>query len=185
MNSEKDKNGNPLPKKIKPIVHVYTGDGKGKTTASVGLAVRAKSRGLRVLFSQFFKDTTGGELELLESLSITVKRYREVKSPLFHPQIDLETLKKAVREALNEITNLSYEFDLIIIDEFNCLLKEGILETEEAIEFLQRLPEGRDVVLTGRGAPQELIQLADYVTEMTPLKHPYEKGLSARKGIEY
>ena len=185
MSSGKDRKTAPPGPTIKSIIHIYTGQGKGKTTAAVGLAVRAKSRGLKVLFAQFMKDTEGGELEVLERLSITVRRYREVKSPLFHPDIPKEDLQRATRAALQELSALSRDYDLIVIDEFNCLLRENLISIKQAKEFIQTLPEGRDIVLTGRGAPEELIALGHYVTEMRLIKHPKERGLEARIGIEY
>jgi len=167
------------------ILHIYTGQGKGKTTAAVGLALRAKSRGLKVLFAQFMKDTNGGELELMKLLSITVRRFTEVKSPLFHPEVTKTQIKQALQKALEELKQLCPLHDIIILDEFNCLFKEGILTTKTALQFLNSIPAGKDVVLTGRGAPEELIEQAHYVTIMQQKKHPSSMGIGARAGIEY
>ncbi len=167
------------------FVHIYTGDGKGKSTAAAGLAVRARSRGLRVLFVQFMKSgVTGGELELLESISVDVKRFPGVKSPLFNPSLPLDELKKNALMALNEVRELADGYDLVIIDEFNNLVGAGIVSESYAIEFVKGFLDS-ELVLTGRGATEGMIEVADYVTEMKCVKHPYKKGQKARMGIEY
>ncbi|MBM4135267.1 MAG: cob(I)yrinic acid a,c-diamide adenosyltransferase [Nitrospira sp.] len=172
----------------KGLVHIYTGEGKGKTTAAVGLAIRAKSRGLRVLFAQFMKgDKKGGEIELLKKLSIKTKRFQRVLSPYFYPNIDKEKLKFETYKSLKNINKiiLSNDFDLIVLDEFNCLIQEGLLTENEALELISNKPANLELVLTGRGATKRLIEIADYVTEMNGVKHPFYSGISARKGIEY
>jgi cob(I)alamin adenosyltransferase len=167
------------------MIHVYTGDGKGKTTAAVGLALRAKSRGLRVLFAQFMKGGEGGESAALKGLSMEVLKFDEVKSPVFHPEADKGALREEARRALASLKETMGGFDLVVLDEFNCVLAEGLVTKEEAVEFLEKRPGVSEVVLTGRGAPDWLIGLADYATEMRMLRHPYKRGIKARKGIEY
>jgi len=170
----------------KGLVHIYTGEGKGKTTVSVGLAVRAKSRGWRVLFAQFMKpDCTGGELELLKKLSIETRRFTEIKPPSFYPGIDRTELKKRSFEALREIQHIAQDFDLVIIDEFNNLVGSGVLSEREAVDFMKSFCESTELVLTGRGATEGMFDIADYVTYMKAVKHPHAKGQAARKGIEY
>ncbi|NOY64077.1 MAG: cob(I)yrinic acid a,c-diamide adenosyltransferase [Nitrospirae bacterium] len=170
----------------KGLIHIYTGEGKGKTTAAVGLAVRAKSRGLRVLFAQFMKTReNGGETVLLDRLSITVKLYSEIKSPLFYPDVDIESMKEKTLERLNELILMARDYDVIIIDEFNNLVRSGIMSEEEAIDFIDRFPEDKELVLTGRGATEGMIRKADYVTYMKGIKHPHNKGEPAREGIEF
>ncbi|MEW6214144.1 MAG: cob(I)yrinic acid a,c-diamide adenosyltransferase [Nitrospirota bacterium] len=172
----------------KGLIHIYTGEGKGKTTAAVGLAIRAKSRRLRVLFAQFMKgNKKGGELELLESLSIKTKRFNRVLSPYFYPDIDKEKLKRETNKSLKNIKKImsSDDFDLIVLDEFNCLIPEGLLTENEAVDLITHKPERLELVLTGRGATERLIKAADYVTNMKMIKHPFSKGIMARKGIEY
>ncbi|MBI5188866.1 MAG: cob(I)yrinic acid a,c-diamide adenosyltransferase [Nitrospirae bacterium] len=175
-------------KKQRGLIHIYTGEGKGKTTAAIGLAIRAKSRGLRVLFAQFMKgNKKEGELELLENLSITIKRFDRVVSPHFYPNVDKEKLKSEANKSIRNIKKImsNNDFDLIALDEFNCLLAEGLLTEDEALDLITNKPEGLELVLTGRGATERLIEAADYVTEMKMVKHPFSKGIRARKGIEY
>jgi cob(I)alamin adenosyltransferase len=167
------------------LIHVYTGEGKGKTTASVGLAVRAKSRGFRVLFAQFMKESPGGEGELLRRLSIEVLRFSKVLSPYFHPEADRASIRKEALKALAEIGPRLGEYDLVVLDEFNCLLAEGFLTEDEALGFLKKKPGRLDLVLTGRGAPESLIDLADHVVEVREVKRPEKARSSAKKGIEY
>ncbi len=172
----------------KGLIHIYTGNGKGKTTAAVGMSVRARSRGLRALFVQFFKEPdSGSEISLLPTLGIDTLVFDEVKSPLFHPEIDKQSLRGESRKALSRLLRLFKEnkFDFIVLDEFICLVAEGMLTEEEATEFIRNKPDSAELVLTGKGATDELIAVADYVTFMQNVKHPYEKDLKARKGIEF
>lgn len=169
----------------KGLIQVYTGNGKGKTTASAGLAVRARSRGLRVLFVQFMKDDIGGESDLLKDLSVDVRHFEGVLSPHFHPEADPKAIRKAALAALESIKPVLKDFDLAVLDEFNCLLLERVIKEDEAVEFLRDKPEALELVLTGRGATKALMEAADLVVEMKDVKHPSKNGLKARKGIEY
>lgn len=170
------------------LIHVYTGEGKGKTTAALGLALRAKSRGFKVLFAQFMKSSVrSSELQMLKKLSICIKNFDSVSSPLFSPGTDRIKIRENVMTALNHLKKImaSDDFDLIILDEFNCILSESLITDEEAMDFIARRPERLELVLTGRGATDRLVDLADYVTYMKSVKHPFGKGLKARKGIEF
>lgn len=172
----------------KGLIHIYTGEGKGKTTAAIGLAIRAKSRGLRVLFAQFMKGGTNmGEVKVLKDIGVATKKFSKIRSPYFYPSIDREQLKKDVKEAIVYIKKLIKDerFDMIILDEFNCLLAEGLLTEGEALDLITHKPEQLELVLTGRGTTKRLIQAADYVTDMKMIKHPFYKGIMARRGIEY
>ncbi len=170
------------------LIHIYTGDGKGKTTAAVGISVRARSRGLRVLFTQFFKEVDSeSETAALERIGIATINFDNVKSPLFHPDIDKSKLRAEAAKALAHIRDIFKEnrFDLVVIDEFICLITEGIVSEDEAIAFLRDKPLTLELVLTGQGATQNIMDVVDYVTFMKNIKHPYEKNMSARKGIEF
>ncbi len=168
------------------LIHVYTGGGKGKTTASVGLAVRARSRSLRVLYAQFMKSREGGETELLTALGVEVMRFHDVLSPRFHPEVPLEEIREAAGRALVELAaRIAAGYDLVVLDEFNCLLSGGIITTAQALEFISKKGPHTELVLTGRGAPDELIASADLVTEMRESKHPYANKIGARRGIEF
>ncbi|MEW6108454.1 MAG: cob(I)yrinic acid a,c-diamide adenosyltransferase [Nitrospirota bacterium] len=170
------------------LIHIYTGDGKGKTTAAVGLAIRAKSRGLRTLFVYFFKESKpSGETNILKDIGIQILIFDKVKSPLFNPDIDKLSLKEAVQEAISFLKDIFSEenFDMIILDEFICLTTEGLLSEDEAVQFITSKPAGLELVLTGRGATEKMINVADYVTFMQKLKHPFKNNIKGRKGIEF
>ena len=167
------------------LIHVYTGDGKGKTTASLGLAVRARSRGMRVLFAQFMKDTEGGETEMLEKLGIRVVRFTSVLSPHFHPRADRKSIRHEILKALVELRGMLAEFDLAVLDEFNYLMMEDLITPAEAVGFLREKPEALELAVTGRGAAPEVIEMADLVTEMREIKHPSTRGVGPRPGTEY
>lgn len=168
------------------LIHIYTGDGKGKTTASVGLAVRAKSRGLKVLYAQFMKSRSGGETDLLSSLGMEVMRFEKVLSPRFHPNTPVEAIRDEALRALTGLAPLlSGQFDLVVLDEFICLISAGIITNSEAIAFIGHKADNIELVLTGRGASAELIASADLVTEMLEIKHPFNGNIGARQGIEF
>ncbi|MBI5026244.1 MAG: cob(I)yrinic acid a,c-diamide adenosyltransferase [Nitrospirae bacterium] len=173
----------------KGLIHIYTGDGKGKTTAAMGLAMRAAGRGKKVLILQFLKGGLRGtgEAAAAEKLKIKFVRFAGQISPIFNPKVRPSKLKKSVREAiafsLKEIKTDSY--DLVIMDEFNNLLHSGYATMNDAKKLIKEKPARLELVFTGRGAPEELIAIGDYVTEMKLIKHPYTKGVKARRGIEY
>jgi len=172
----------------KGLIHIYTGDGKGKTTAAIGISLRAKSSGLNVLFVQFFKEKdSGSEISLLGKIGIGTIIFEKVKSPYFNPDIAKDTLRKEVRAALARLTEIFTEnlFDLIVLDEFICLISEDVLSERQAEDFVGRKPDKLELVLTGYGATKGMIRLADYVTNMQNIKHPFEKKMVARKGIEF
>lgn len=170
----------------KYYIHIYTGEGKGKSTAAAGLAVRAKSRGLSVLFLQVMKSgSSGGELELLKDIAVDVGRYQGIKSPYFNPDVNLAEMHSPAVEMMEYTLDSAGGYDLVIIDEFNNLVSAGILSEEEAVRFMKDLSGKAEVVLTGRGATERMTDAADYVTVMEEVKHPFREGVKARKGIEY
>lgn len=171
----------------KGLVHIYTGGGKGKTTAAAGLALRAKGRGMKVLFAVFMKEEPSGECASLERLSVSLLRFEGVLSPFFHPGADKESLRLEALDALERLNAIFSEEapDMAVLDEFVCLVSEGLITEEEAVEFINERPAAMEIVLTGRGATEGLIGLADYVTEMKEMKHPYSKGVKSREGIEF
>ena len=180
-----------MKKKNKGLTLIYTGDGKGKTTASIGLAVRAAGRGMKVGIFQFIKSDqhTYGEKNILEKLGIEMIQmgigFTWTKTPEEHR----ESLKKAwalVKEKVN-----SKAYDLIVLDELNNALAikdfpiDDVLPLKEVIHLIKTKPEDLHLVITGRNAKQELIEEADLVSEITPIKHYYEEGIPAVLGIEY
>ncbi len=168
----------------KGYLHIYFGNGKGKTTAAIGLAFRAVGRGLRVGYTAFLKCKDCPELS--ENAPFTVfppKRdfgFLHTLSP-----IEKEELKEESLSRLEEIFAHAEEFDLLILDELIDAVELSALPKERVLSLLKNRPSGMEVVLTGHSLPQDLSKIADYITEMTAIRHPYEKGISARCGIEY
>ncbi|MCK4231939.1 cob(I)yrinic acid a,c-diamide adenosyltransferase [candidate division WOR-3 bacterium] len=168
------------------LLQVYTGPGKGKTTAAVGLAVRAAGRGFRVAFIPFAKPSESGEVESLKKLGVKVA-YFGAAGWVKKGEDASEHVKEAQRgwsEALRYLKG-SEQVDLLILDELNVVLSLGLLDRGEVIGAILNRPHGLEVVCTGRDAPKELLDTADLVTEMREIKHYYKRGVQARKGIEY
>jgi len=171
------------------MIHIYTGNGKGKTTAAVGLALRATGAGLKVCLIQFLKGSTVYcELKMLKKAKII--KFKEAH-PAFcaKEKIKVATsklMKQAEKDflAAKKIT-LNKMYDVIIMDEVINLVSQGFVPENELIGLIDELPRKAELVLTGRGASKKLIRKADYVTDMRLVKHPYYKGKKARKGIEY
>lgn len=168
-------------------IHIYYGYGKGKTTAAMGQIVRAAGKGLSVLVFQFLKDNTSGERNILETLpNVTCLPGRdEVK---FYNQLNADEkaeLKHYNTKALDEIVKFCSPFDVLLLDEALCAVMLGLLNEDKLLSFLQHKPKGLEIILTGHEASERMIETADYATEMKKVKHPYDKGQSAREGIEY
>lgn len=172
------------------LVHVYTGEGKGKSTAALGQTLRSLGRGLRVYIVQFLKrdGSFSGEIESLSKFGDNVKlvRYHQVH-PIFDPNVDIEQLRASVSEALSEAQKamLSGDYDIIVLDEINNVVAGGFAEVKTVAEFISSKPDKVELILTGRNAAEEIIEMADYVTEMRCIKHPFQKGVPARRGIEF
>lgn len=170
------------------LIHIYCGDGKGKTTAAVGLAVRCAGRGNKVLLVQFLKSRDSGELYSLAKLpDIEVMRGKESKKFTFQMNEEekyalLIEHNKMFEQVLAKIKNGGYS--LLILDEVIGALNAKVFEMPKLIEFLRHKPENLEVVLTGRNPAPELVEIADYVSEMRKIKHPMDKGIMAREGIE-
>ena len=174
---------------------IYTGDGKGKTTAALGLAVRAAGAGMRVYIGQFIKDQEYHEVPLLRRLGVVVELYGTGKGCLIgkHPaQEDLDAInsKLVIRRGEEEETAQaalqSGQYDLVILDEINVAWQLGLLQETQLEQLAKLRPQPVELVYTGRGCPPALLQLADLVTEMQEVKHYYHtKGLLAREGIEH
>ncbi len=171
---------------MRGFVHLYTGNGKGKTTAALGLALRAVGAGKKVSFNQFVKGQRYSEIDAVNKLlpSITVRQFGLdcfiIQSPT---QMDIE----AARNGLNEVSEIiqSGRFDLVILDEANIAIYYNLFTADELIRVLEKKPKNVEIVITGRYATRELIDYADLVTEMKEVKHYYNNGVEARKGIEY
>ncbi|MEF8831978.1 MAG: cob(I)yrinic acid a,c-diamide adenosyltransferase [Candidatus Thermoplasmatota archaeon] len=170
----------------KGLVQVYTGDGKGKTTAAIGLAVRAVGRGFKIYIGQFMKTPDYGEHKALERFSdqIDMEQYG---SGDFHLEEDpKEEEKREAREGLKKISEamLSGDYDIVIADEICVAYHFSLLKLEDMMELVENKPDDVELIFTGRKAPEELLERADLVTEMKEIKHPYQEGIEARDGIE-
>ena len=173
----------------KGLIEVYCGDGKGKTTAAIGLAVRAAGCGMRVLFVRFLKNEHSGELTILDKIPgihvihmnrdfgfvfrMTEAEKQEAK------EVYYKLWKDAVKMATEE------EYDMLVADEFMAAYSYEFIDHAHALEFLKNKPDKLEIVLTGRNPASEISELADYISEVKKIKHPFEKGIPARRGIEY
>ncbi len=171
----------------KGLTQVYTGDGKGKTSAAFGLALRAIGRGLRVYVIQFIKGGFDyGELHIMNKLpNFELKAFGRGKFITETPPKDEDV--KLAKEAFELAQNVvgSDEYDVVILDEINVALNLKLVDVDEVVDLVRNKPERVELVLTGRNAPPEVIEVADLVTEMKEIKHPYTKGVPPRRGIEY
>lgn len=177
-------------KLTKGCIQVYTGDGKGKTTAAIGQGVRAAGNELKVYMVQFLKGSETGELKSIEKLAPYFKIFRfEKKRGFFWTLSDEEKaeLKKEIEEAFEFCKKVlkDKECDVLILDEIMGVLHNKLLSIEEVVKFLKSKPEDMEIILTGRNVPGEILEIADLVTEMKEIKHYFEKGVPARRGIEF
>jgi cob(I)alamin adenosyltransferase len=172
--------------KPKGYIQVYTGNGKGKTTAALGLALRAAGAGKKIFFAQFVKGRVYSETEALNRYipEIKLKQYGLETFILNTPtEKDID----AARKGLAEVTRIIEEdlYDMIILDEASIAIYFNLFSAPELIAAIMKKSPETEIVITGRNAPAELIEIADLVTEMKEIKHYYTKGVEARKGIEY
>lgn len=174
------------PRKPRSLVLVNTGNGKGKTTAALGVMFRAWGRGLRVCMLQFIKTATSnyGEHRAAKKIGIEIV---PLGGGFTWLSKDIERDKALARELWEQSKAriASGEYDLVVLDEFTYPLVYGWLSVDEVIEALRQRPEHVNVIITGRDAPQALIDFADTVTEMREVKHPYQRGITALAGIDY
>lgn len=174
------------------LVIVFTGNGKGKTTAAIGMAVRASGHRMRVKLIQFIKGSwKTGELEALKALAPHIEHVRTGRGftidRLRDPRITDEEHEAAARKGfeLGVEAVRSGEYDLVVLDEILGAVKAGLVSIDQLLDLVAQKPREVHLVLTGRGAPPELIEVADLVTEMQPIKHPYARGVRAQKGVEF
>ncbi len=166
-------------------IQVYTGDGKGKTTAALGLALRAAGAGARVFIAQFAKGRPSAEMAALQRFAdlITIKQYGRGRFIVGEPDPeDVEAAREGLEEAQNVIA--SGEYSLVILDEANVAVDLGLLSVGALLSAVNAKPEHVELVITGRNAHERIIDRADLVTEMRQIKHYYSKGVEARRGIE-
>jgi len=169
----------------KGYIHIYTGDGKGKTTAAIGLAIRAAGYGMKTYIGQFMKGQHYGELTALRNHScITIEQYGDIecvhREEITQKHIDQAQLGlRQARKAMH-----SRQYDIIILDEINVAVWFNLITVEDVLELLNERPKNIEFILTGRRAPKELIEIADLVSDVTEIKHYYNQGVKARTGIE-
>ena len=192
----------------KGLVQVYTGNGKGKTTAAIGQAIRALGQDYKVCLIQFFKKPTSGEIKILKNL-LSIKLHPHLSPPplrgrieeggnsytikLLHPlplypeEKNRNLLKRKIKDILPKISEIvkSKGYDLVILDEILIVLRDNLLAEEEILNLLKNKPASVELILTGRGASNKVLEAANLVTEMKEVKHPWRRGVRARKGIEY
>ena len=172
---------------MKGLIHIYCGDGKGKTTAAMGLALRFAGAGRRVLVLQFFKDGNSSEVKALRNFD-TVDVVEQTRHFGFSWTLSEEELReaKAYYSGLLEDTMArSGKYDLLVLDEAMSACTTGMIQEERLLELLHEKPDALEVVMTGRNPSQALMDRADYVTEMRKVKHPFDRGIPARMGVEF
>lgn len=168
------------------LIHIYYGDGKGKTTAAFGLAFRSAGRGFKVVIAQFLKGRNSGELLAAEKFS-NINIIRSKPTDKFTFQMNPEELQETAQNCtkiFKEAVEISDDAQLLIFDEVIDAINTGLLNMEILLNYLKNKPFQLEVVLTGHKLPEEFVQIADYITFMEKKKHPYDKGIAARIGVE-
>ena len=171
-------------KTTRGLIQVYTGDGKGKTTAALGLAMRAAGHEMKVAFIQFLKGEPYGE-HLFISQHHTFDIVQISVGSSFTKSKEQLAPEAQQTLAYAEEAMLSGDYDLVILDEILVAINLGLITTQQVLDLLAKKPDSLELVLTGRKAPPEIVQRADLVTEMRMVKHPFSEGIGARRGIEY
>lgn len=171
------------------LIHIYTGKGKGKTTAALGLAFRALGYNKKVYFLQFLKGRETGEKKTAAGISgLTFARVNKTEKFVFQMnEEEKRQLQKEVKNVWNnlEVITRDSSYEIIILDEIMGALSNNIVELKNVIRLINNKADDKELILTGRGVPRKLIELADYVTEMNLIKHPYDRNIPAREGIEF
>lgn len=171
------------------LIHLYCGDGKGKTTAAVGLALRCVGHGGKVTFAQFLKDGTSGECRLLAAMEGVTALSANPSRKFYRRMTDLERIQTAdaIRRTFTAATAFAVreQVNLLILDEICAAIQYDFLEEAKVLSFLDGKPTTLEVVLTGRKTSDEIVKRADYITEMVKRRHPFDRGIVAREGIEY
>jgi cob(I)alamin adenosyltransferase len=170
----------------KGYIHVYTGNGKGKTTSAIGLGIRAAGAGLKVHMLQFMKGRRYSELNTLDNLkNFTYSQHGrdEFVNKKNPEKIDIDIAQEGFKHAKKLIK--SNKYDMIILDEINVAVDFNLIDIEDVLKLIRDKPEKLELVLTGRYVNPKIIKTADYVTEMLEIMHPYQKGIQARKGFDF
>ena len=172
---------------MRGLVQIFTGDGKGKTSAALGVAIRALGHGLRVHITSFMKgDYPYGEqqiLALLPNISLARFGHQDFVDPANVKPEEKEQAGQALEDARRAV--LSGDYDLVVLDEVNIAAAWNLVDVSDVVELVRQKPDNVELILTGRYADERLIEIADLVTEMREIKHPYKKGIPGRAGIDY
>lgn len=182
-----------MSEQIKGMLHIYTGDGKGKTTAAIGLAVRFAGSGQRVLYTQFLKRNDSSELHILEQIE-KIDLLRCERCFGFTSHMSEETKKEAesfytahlqkLVQQIWERAETENRYGLLVMDELATAYAAGVIDRGAVLELLKTHPDGLELVITGRNAAPELLAYADYISEIKKCRHPFDRGIPARLGIE-
>ena len=172
------------------MIQVYTGNGKGKTTAALGQGLRAVGNNNKVYMVQFLKSFNTSELETLKKLEPNFKVFRFEKQRDFIWNLsndEIEEVKIEIKGAFNFVEEVIHnrQCDMLILDEIMGVLKHQFINIHELIKVLMEKPDNMEIILTGRDAPTEIVEIANYVSSVDCVKHPFNEGVAARKGIEY
>jgi cob(I)alamin adenosyltransferase len=175
--------------KKKGLIQVYTGTGKGKSTAAIGQAARAAGHGFKVGFLSFFKDPDAfgyGEYKSLQKLGVKTFLFAK-KHPHFYKELNPDDVCQECSTGLEFIKELFQDpsWDMLVLDEINIAVRDGFLKEEDVLSLMETKPLQLELVLTGRGVTQKIIDKADLVSEVREVKHPYSQGVKSRRGIEY
>lgn len=170
------------------LIHLYVGDGKGKTTAALGLAMRALGAGEKIFFAQFLKGRESSEIVILKRLGIDVIRTDGItKFSKDMNEEEKKTAKALCQKCLEQIEEAvnSNKYGLIVCDEVVDAINLGFIDTDEFLSIINKRKSNTEIVMTGRNPNDKIVDAADYLTVMSALKHPYRKGIKGRLGIEY
>ncbi|MEN8905683.1 MAG: cob(I)yrinic acid a,c-diamide adenosyltransferase [Clostridiales bacterium] len=175
---------------MKGLIHLYTGNGKGKSTSALGAMIRALGSGMNVYYTQFLKNTKSSELKFLEAPNSNIHfgYMKKINKFIFNMNEDEFTATKhSISDQFTKNIEDIYKnkYDLAILDELINVVSLKLIPLKEIISFLRDKPSNTEIILTGRNAPKELIDISDYVSEINEIKHPFKKGISSRKGIEF
>ncbi|MBM3254353.1 MAG: cob(I)yrinic acid a,c-diamide adenosyltransferase [Candidatus Omnitrophica bacterium] len=173
----------------KGLVYIYTGDGKGKTTAAVGQIIRALGHNLKICYISFHKDPKKwgyGELDILRKLGVDIFCFAK-EHPHFCKGISFKGLRNECKKALDFIEKEIFkkDYDLLVLDEINIALRDGYIKENKLLDLLNSKPKSLSLILTGRGMIDKIIEKADLVSEIKKIKHPFDRGLKGRRGIEF
>lgn len=171
---------------MKGFIHLYCGDGKGKTTAAVGLSVRAAGAMKRVVFVQFLKDGASSEIGVLRSIPGVRALHADTVKKWFRDMTaeERETARADYTKLLEDAFSAAADADMLVLDEAVAACNHRLVDEARLLELLRRRPDGLEVVLTGRTPSAALLSQADYITEMKSVRHPFGRGVAARRGIE-